>query len=99
MAIRGNTVSEKVRYDALEESYGNMQSGHTCSGVVSVSVDMGVGGGRHTTEASALCWAAGDASSGKIQQSNSTYAHIKINNLQEEAYDCGYDSDGDMDPF
>ena len=66
VAIIGNTVSEKVRYDALEESYGNMQSGHTCSGVVSVSVGMGVGGGRHTTEASVLCCAAGNASSGKI---------------------------------
>ena len=68
VAIRGNTFSEKVRYDALEESYGNMQSGHTCSGVVSVSIYIGVSGDRYTTEASVLCCAAGNASSGKIQQ-------------------------------
>ena len=76
-----------------------MQSGHKCSGVVSVSVDMGVGGGIHTTEASVVFYAAGDASSGKIQQSNSTYSLSKINNLKEEAYGCGYDYDGQMDPF
>ena len=44
-----NTASEKVRYGGLEESDGHIQSGHKCSGVVSVSVDMEVGGGRHIT--------------------------------------------------
>ena len=99
VAIPENYVSEKVRDGGLEESDGHMQSGHKCSGVVSVSVDIGVGGGRHTTEASVLCCAAGNASSGKIQQSNYKYSLSDINNLKEEACDCGYDSDGDMDPF
>ena len=66
--ISENAVSEKVRDGGLEESCGHMQSGHTCSGVVSVSVDIGVGGGRHTMEASVVFCVAGDASSGKIQE-------------------------------
>ena len=67
MEIWKNTASEKLRDGGLEKSDGHMQSGHKCSGVVYVSVDMGVGGGRHTTEASDVFCAAGNASSGKIQ--------------------------------